>query len=135
MKPHTMPPRLLLLVTTLVLPALVALPSREASAQPPGAPWFARVWEVDAQTVLTLGATWGQEVRSGPGRTIRHGVRAPLRVEGGGDTVRFEVASGTDYAVRWIVRRRAQEVVIERWERHGADAGPWQRTRKLQRGL
>lgn len=97
-------------------------------AQRPAAPWYSGVWPVDGRTVLAVRARTGQEVRSGR-RGMRHGREVPLVVEDDGDTVRFEIASGADYAKRWILRRHEGEVRIEEWTRRGPDGVAWERVR------
>lgn len=93
--------------------------SSAAHAQPPGAPWYVGVWPVDAQTVLTVRATTGQEVRSGR-RGMRHGRRVPLVVDDEA-TVHFDIEASSDFAKRWVLDRDGREVRIEEWTRRGPD--------------
>ena len=94
--------------------------------------WWEGVFPIDGGTVLTLGADWGSEVRSGPEGEIRHGVRVPLVVDPGGDRVEMTIDATPDYATRWTLARSGSEVVIERWVRRGNDRAAWERERSVR---
>ena len=115
-----------------LLVPLAALPSATALGQAPSGPWYAGVWPVDGQTLLVVRPSTGQEVRSGP-HGPRHGVRVPLVIEDGGDSVRFDIEARPDHATRWIVRRDGRDVRIEEWARRGPAGVAWEQVRVVRR--
>lgn len=121
--------RLAMLAVLSVALAASLAPAATVAAQRPATPWWVGAFSIDGNTMLTLTADAGREVRSGarPGE-IRHGLEVPLVVDPSGQRVELTLAGG---ASRWTLTRIGDEVVIEEW-RLPSGPGGWARLRTVR---